>query len=408
MNGVGGLDAVSPYLDLFEPTIADVNGNILGYYDPTQGKVIWTAARVTGYGAVPGREPIPFGSGANLAQASAWRGLPVEGTGYYQIGHRTYDPVSGMWLSHDPIFDDGDPNGFSFTGGDPVNYFDPSGLCLEAGWNGTKYYGGMTARTVVGMAKDINAIDAMVDPINPQYFQVHMQMARQGMVDYANGGQGWSGSLNAFNRVNPLRSPFEAVSGEHLMEGPQLGNRLTGAERATQWANTVTLAASLGAGAPGTMSAVSADLRTMSSFASMPRTFVPGELMPNGQLAGVGPGAMFRGEPPPSVPLYRGVPGNGTQKAILGQQGVAIPRGTALDEASLTKHVLGEDVNAGVTSWTPNRSVAQRFAGPGGTIIEVDWNDVLDQIVPRPNVPKYGAENEVLLKGPVQGTPTIP
>lgn len=39
--------------------------------------------------------------------------------------------------------------------------------------------------------------------------------------------------------------------------------------------------------------------------------------------------------------LFRGVPGNGTQKAILGEQGIAIPRGAALDEGSLVKHVLG-------------------------------------------------------------------
>jgi hypothetical protein len=44
-----------------------------------------------------------------------------------------------------------------------------------------------------------------------------------------------------------------------------------------------------------------------------------------------------------------------TQKAILGQQGIAIPRGTALDEGSLIRHVLGEDVNARVTSWTTER-----------------------------------------------------
>ena len=75
--------------------------------------------------------------------------------------------------------------------------------------------------------------------------------------------------------------------------------------------------------------------------------------------------------------LFRGVPGNGTQKAILGQQGIAIPRGTALDEGSLIRHVLGEDVNAGVTSWTTERGVAARFSGPDGTIIEVPMSRVL-------------------------------
>jgi hypothetical protein len=106
--------------------------------------------------------------------------------------------------------------------------------------------------------------------------------------------------------------------------------------------------------------------------------------------------------------LFRGVPGNGTQKAILGQQGIAIPRGTALDEGSLIRHVLGEDVNAGVTSWTSERGVAARFSGPDGTIIEVPMSKVSSQIVPRPPVPKYGSESEVLLRGTVQGTPTRP
>jgi hypothetical protein len=107
--------------------------------------------------------------------------------------------------------------------------------------------------------------------------------------------------------------------------------------------------------------------------------------------------------------LYRGVPGNGTQKAILGEQGIAIPRGAALDNESLTLHVQGADVNAGVTSWTTDRSVAaQRFAGPNGTVIEVPMSQVESQIVPRPNVPKYGSEQEVLLKGTIRGTPTKP
>jgi hypothetical protein len=106
--------------------------------------------------------------------------------------------------------------------------------------------------------------------------------------------------------------------------------------------------------------------------------------------------------------LYRGVPGNGTQKAILGQQGVAIPRGIALDEGSLVQHVLGEDVNAGVTSWTTDRAVAARFSGPNGTIIEVPMSKVSSQVVPRPPLPKYGGESEVLLKSTIQGTPTRP
>ena len=106
--------------------------------------------------------------------------------------------------------------------------------------------------------------------------------------------------------------------------------------------------------------------------------------------------------------LYRGVPGNGTEKARLAEQGIAKPRGTALDDASLRAHVLGEDANAGVTSWTPDRSVAKDFSGPNGKILEVNKSAVSDKVVPRPDVGKYGAEKEVLLKGTVQAKPTQP
>ena len=102
------------------------------------------------------------------------------------------------------------------------------------------------------------------------------------------------------------------------------------------------------------------------------------------------------------------LPGGGTEKAVLGKMGIAKPRGTVLDAESLAKHVRGEDVNSGVTSWTTDREVAKRFAGSDGTIIEVEKSKVANQVVPRPPVPKYAGEKEVLLKGTIHGTPTIP
>jgi len=106
--------------------------------------------------------------------------------------------------------------------------------------------------------------------------------------------------------------------------------------------------------------------------------------------------------------LYRGVPDNGTQKAILGRSGVAKPRGTDLSPNALERHVLNKPVDSGVTSWTTDRDVAKRFSGSDGTIIEVNRSDVANRVVPRPPVAKYGAEKEVLLKGTVQGKPTTP
>jgi RHS repeat-associated protein len=66
-------------------------------------------------------------NGANIAQASAWRGHWSDITGYNQIGLRPYDPVSGRWLTFDSVWNERDPNYFSFSGGDPINAFDHDG-----------------------------------------------------------------------------------------------------------------------------------------------------------------------------------------------------------------------------------------------------------------------------------------
>jgi RHS repeat-associated protein len=129
LNGTGGLDGVSPYLNLFNPIISDFRGNILA--EVTNGVANWNTARPTGYGAVPGYRPQALGHGADISLSSAWRGRWVDITGYYQIGMRTYDPVTGMWLSYDSAWNERDPNYLTFAGGDPIRYFDADGRCVE-------------------------------------------------------------------------------------------------------------------------------------------------------------------------------------------------------------------------------------------------------------------------------------
>ena len=125
LNGTGGFDGVSPYLDTFYPTISDYRGNILG--EVTNGVVSWFPSRPTGYGAVPGYRPVALGHGADVAQASAWRGHWPDITGYYNLGRRLYDPVAGMWLSYDSKWNAKDPNYLTFCGGDPIDSFDSDG-----------------------------------------------------------------------------------------------------------------------------------------------------------------------------------------------------------------------------------------------------------------------------------------
>jgi RHS repeat-associated protein len=164
-NGTGGFDGVSPGLNLFYPTISDFRGNILG--EITNGAIAWNSARPTGYGAVPGYRPVALGHGADLVQSSAWRGRWVDITGYYNIGERLYDPVTGMWLSYDPTWNERDPNYLSFCGGDPIMGFDPDGRFTRGSYQAGvgMVEGGATLVWDLGGAIGYD----VVSPFNEQY-----------------------------------------------------------------------------------------------------------------------------------------------------------------------------------------------------------------------------------------------
>jgi RHS repeat-associated protein len=129
LNGTGGFDGFSPYLNLFYPVITDFRGNVLG--EITNGVVSWNPARPTGYGAVPGYRPLALGNGADISLSSAWRGHWADITGYHQIGLRPYDPVSGRWMTYDSVWNARDLNYYTFAGGELILGFDPDGRCVE-------------------------------------------------------------------------------------------------------------------------------------------------------------------------------------------------------------------------------------------------------------------------------------
>jgi RHS repeat-associated protein len=79
-----------------------------------------------------------YDAGGNPLSASAvgnrycWQGREYSWkTGLYFFRARWYDPITGRWLSNDPIGISGGLNQYVFCGNNPVNFRDPFGLCKD-------------------------------------------------------------------------------------------------------------------------------------------------------------------------------------------------------------------------------------------------------------------------------------
>lgn len=76
-------------------------------------------------------------SGSQVSQSQIgnrylWQGREYSWkTGLYNFRARWYEPVTGRWLSNDPIGISGGLNQYVFCGNNPVNFVDPFGLCRD-------------------------------------------------------------------------------------------------------------------------------------------------------------------------------------------------------------------------------------------------------------------------------------
>jgi RHS repeat-associated protein len=102
--------------------------------------VSWYATRCGAYGPLPGIAAQPLIDVTLLAEASAWHGYYIDPTGFYHFGMRYYDPVSGRWLSCDPLGFAASTSLYEFCANDPLNSFDPSGCCPESSNNDSSSY----------------------------------------------------------------------------------------------------------------------------------------------------------------------------------------------------------------------------------------------------------------------------
>ncbi|MFD0568312.1 polymorphic toxin-type HINT domain-containing protein [Kitasatospora gansuensis] len=102
--------------------------------------------------AVTRRPTDPFGNARGAAvDPASWAsdkgfigGTLDTATGLTNLGAREYDPVHGRFLNPDPLLAADNPqqwNGYSYSGNDPVNSSDPSGLMQTCGEGGAACYG---------------------------------------------------------------------------------------------------------------------------------------------------------------------------------------------------------------------------------------------------------------------------
>ena len=75
-------------------------------------------------------------------------------SGLYLAVNRIYDPITGRWISRDPIGDGGDPLGnlYGYVGGNPISLKDPLGLWVVTVSAGASSTGSVTGGFSVGLA----------------------------------------------------------------------------------------------------------------------------------------------------------------------------------------------------------------------------------------------------------------
>ncbi|MEI6674656.1 MAG: RHS repeat-associated core domain-containing protein [Verrucomicrobiota bacterium] len=129
-GGVGGLLSVSertlnetnPVSTPFYPTF-DGNGNVSEYLDSS-------GVRQAHYEYDPFGNIIASGGdkAGDFSHRFSTKPLDLE-TGLYYYGYRYFDPLTGRWMSKDPIGERGGKNLYGFVGNDGQNHTDMFGLC---------------------------------------------------------------------------------------------------------------------------------------------------------------------------------------------------------------------------------------------------------------------------------------
>ena len=126
-QGIGGLEAT------YNENTKSSYGVVNNYFGDTLGTI--TSSTFIPYNGVLGAYGFMPGSSIDdknlLNLTSQWRGHYQDWTGFYYMGARYCDPMTGRFLSADPLGHEASLSLYDYCDGDPINGLDPDGRCAE-------------------------------------------------------------------------------------------------------------------------------------------------------------------------------------------------------------------------------------------------------------------------------------
>lgn len=221
-NGTGGFEAVASG-NSFSPVVADSFGNVLASLNGIS--LSWNSSRVSAYGSVSGYRPPAVGGGQGLAAEYGWRNRSVESIGFVWMGGNWLDPVSGRFVSFDPLGFGASDTGYSFCRGNPTAFnWDPDGrlgkqwtdraMAYEGNVNSV---GDFFSAVGYGVGGTALRIPGAISSVFGQASQ-GMADARQEIYGYSGGQAFLARSLMlpadmAFGTTSLVNDPVDAVAG---------------------------------------------------------------------------------------------------------------------------------------------------------------------------------------------------
>ena len=133
-QGIGGLEAIiDEATGKTTPIIDTVHGHVIATIDlgdpanSTDDVIQYKKQQFGGYGPLPGSTQQPLEVTEDLTASLGWQTRCIDPTRFFAMGARHYDPLSGRFLSADPLGHSATPDLYSYAGGDPINFLDPTG-----------------------------------------------------------------------------------------------------------------------------------------------------------------------------------------------------------------------------------------------------------------------------------------